>query len=74
VLSDRYREVTYYPSDTRVHLPQTVSVYLATDGGSGDLYYIEARGTHFDAMTLTVRNDRMKLFLNDLDLPPAGQL
>lgn len=73
VLSDRYREVTYYPSDTRVHLPQTVSIYLGSGGNSADLYYIEARDTHFDAMTLAVRNDRIELFLNDLDLPPSGE-
>jgi hypothetical protein len=71
VLSDRYREVKYYPSDTRVHLPPTILTYLEARSAGGSTFYVEIRGDHFDAMTLAMRDERLRRSLGDLELPRA---
>jgi hypothetical protein len=68
-LGDRYREVSYYPSDTRLHLPLPISAYLGSQDSSCETYYIETRGSHIDVMTLALREERLKLLMADLDLP-----
>lgn len=71
VLADRFREVSYYPSDTRVHLPPSILAYLNFQAASRDRYYLEFRGTHLDLMTLAIRDERLRRLMDALELPDA---
>lgn len=66
--SDRYRQVSYYPSDGRVHFSQASAVFLRF-AMTDDLFYIEARGEHISVMTLQLRNERLERLGPDLELP-----
>jgi hypothetical protein len=71
VLGDRFRVVSYYPSDTRVHLPPAITTYLKCESSSHQTYYVETRGVQIDVMTLAIRDERLKLFTADLELPES---
>jgi bifunctional DNA-binding transcriptional regulator/antitoxin component of YhaV-PrlF toxin-antitoxin module len=72
VLGDRFREVSYYPSDTRVRLSPVIATYLKCETSSQQTYYVEARGgQHIDVMTLAIRDERLKTLMRDLELPDS---
>ena len=66
--SDRYRQVSYYPSDSRVHFSQASAVFLRS-ATTDDLVYVEARGGHISVITLQLRNERLETLGPELELP-----
>lgn len=70
-LADRYREVSYYPSDSRVRCGAAVSWHLRNESKHPDEFYVEALGDSIDVMTLERRNARLQDLRADLDLPDA---
>jgi hypothetical protein len=70
-LADRFRPVSYYPSDTRVHLSPAIATYLKCEPSSHQTYYVEGRSGHIDVMTLVIRDERLKALMADLELPES---
>jgi hypothetical protein len=66
-LSDRYRAVSYYPSDSRIHFSQATAVYLRSDEREAT-YYVEARGDHILVMSLRLRAERLERLASELEL------
>lgn len=57
-LHDRYRRVSFYPSDNRVHLDQSITGRFQEAG----TLFIEARGDHARVMTPALREARLATF------------
>lgn len=71
-LADRYRPVTFYPSDTQVHLGETIAVYMQLPASTNRHFYIETFGTHIDVMSLDRRDERLERLRDELALKPDG--
>jgi hypothetical protein len=68
-LADRYRELTYYPSDTRVHCGAAIGWYLKSASQHIRQFYVEGLGDFINVMTLERRNARLHDLMEDLELP-----
>ncbi|HWG75796.1 MAG TPA: hypothetical protein VN660_03285 [Steroidobacteraceae bacterium] len=66
--ADRYREVTYYATDTRVHCGAAMGWHLRGTSQHPDQFYVEALGQFIDVMTLERRNARQADLRAALDL------
>src|SRR5580700_10365125 len=51
-LADRYREATYYASDTRVHCGTMIAWHLRSTSHLPDQFYVEALDQFIDVMTM----------------------
>jgi hypothetical protein len=69
-LADRYRPVTYYPSDTQVHLGETINTHMQLPTSTNQNFYIETFGPHIDVMTLERRDERLERLWDELTLEP----
>lgn len=67
-LADRYREVTYYATDTRVHCGAAIGWHLRGASQYPSQFYIEALGRFIDVMTLERRTVRLADLRAALDL------
>lgn len=71
-LVDRYRSVTFYPSDSQVHLGETVATHIQPPPPVASQYfYIETVGHHINVMTLEHRDLRLERLQDELALKPS---
>ena len=66
--ADRYRELSYYASDTRLHCGAAIGWHLRSATRHPEQFYAEALGQFIDVMTLERRNARLQDLRADLDL------
>jgi hypothetical protein len=67
--ADRYRELSYYASDSRLHCGAAIGWHLRGVSHHPDQLYVEALGQFIDVMTLERRNARLQELRADLNLP-----
>ena len=67
--ADRYRELSYYSSDSRLHCGAAIGWHLRSSSKYPDDFYVEALGDFIDVMTLERRIARLQELRADLDLP-----
>jgi len=67
--ADRYRELSYYSSDSRLHCGAAIGWHLRSASQHPGEYYIEGLGDFIDVMTLERRFARLQDLSADLDLP-----
>lgn len=67
--ADRYRDLSYYASDTRVHCGAAVGWHLRGASKQPNSFYVEALGEFIDVMTLERRDTRLQELKTALDLP-----
>lgn len=72
-LFDRFRPVTYYPSDTRIHLTPSIASYLCPSVSEDQLLYVETHGNRVDILTLELRNRRLENLRSVLRLPDGKE-
>jgi hypothetical protein len=68
-LGDRYREISYYSSDSRLHCGAAIAAHLQSASRFPSDFYIEALGAFFDIMILERRSERLESMKVDLELP-----
>jgi hypothetical protein len=66
---DRYRELSYYSSDRRLHCGATIASHMQSASRFPQDFYIEALGPFIDVMTLERRGERLEAMKIDLELP-----
>jgi hypothetical protein len=66
--ADRYRELTYYSSDSRLHCGAAIGWHLRSASEHPVEFYVEALGDFIDVMTLERRTARLRDLRADLDL------
>lgn len=67
--ADRYRELSYYASDSRLHCGAAIGWHLRSASQHPGEYYVEGLGYFIDVMTLERRLARLQDLRADLDLP-----
>jgi len=67
--ADRYRELSYYSSDSRLHCGAAIGWHLRSASQHPGEYYVEGLGDFIDVMTLERRFARLRDLRADLDLP-----
>lgn len=67
-LADRYRYVTFYASDTQVHLGESIAVHLRPPLSEMSQFYAEVLGPYIHVMTLEQRSERLERLLDELNL------
>jgi hypothetical protein len=67
-LADRYRSVTFYPSDTQVHLGESIAVHLRPPLSPVSQFYAEVVGAYIHVMTLEQRSERLERLLDELSI------
>jgi hypothetical protein len=68
-LSDRYRDLTYYSSDSRVHCGSAIGWHLRIASQHRHAFFVEARGDCIEVVTLERRAARLQDLRNELELP-----
>jgi hypothetical protein len=68
ILNDRYRPISYYPSDTRLRLTPSIVAFLAPNMKKEELLYVEYLSDHLEIMTLDHRNRRLRMLSDELEL------
>ena len=67
-LADRYRPVTFYPSDTQVHLGESIALHLQPLPSPLQHFYVETIGAYIHVMTLEQRAERLARLQDELAL------
>lgn len=67
-LADRYRPVTFYPSDTQVHLGESIVAHMQPSPSLDQIFYVEVVGPYIHVMTQEQRAERLARLQDELAL------